>query len=109
MKPRKKFPLRSPFKIFYPLLLVLSFFILPCKLYADPDSLVLVRMTDGIDLTKLSELKKLKPATAVKINEKGDLVVSYLNYSISLAHDPFGDNQGTAFYATREPPAGTQK
>jgi hypothetical protein len=66
--------------------------LLPCNVFAD--SFLLVRIVDELDLAKLATLKDVKLSAVVKMDGKGDLVVSCLNLSLPVAHNPFNDIPG---------------
>ncbi len=60
------------------------------------DYMLLERIVDSIDLSRLSEeLKNLKLSAAVKMNKNGDVVVKCFNYfSLPVTHHAFDDNPG---------------
>jgi hypothetical protein len=77
-----------------------AFLILPCTLYAEP--LVLSRIIDEIDASKLSEIRNLKLSVALKTDKKGDLVVRCLNlFNIPVAQNPFEGSPGLQKLAQR--------
>ncbi len=58
--------------------------------------MLLVRIVDSIDLTRLAEeLKGVKLSAALKMNKDGDVVVKCFNYfSVPVTHHAFDDNPG---------------
>ncbi len=72
--------------------IILALLIFSSNAFADP--LLLVRIVDSIDLAGLSEIKNLRLNAVVKLDEKGDMVVSCLNHSLPVAHRPFDHNPG---------------
>ena len=106
MKSWQGFPLRFLLKRVRPIILALALLFLPWNAFADSDTdngdtLLLLRLIDSIDLTKLSELKKVKLTAVVKMDAKGDIVISCLNYSMLLAHAPFSDRPGLQSFLQR--------
>ncbi len=92
MRNRQRFSLSTLFKRLSLFVAALAFLSLPGN--ASADSLLLVRIVDSIDLTRLSdELKDLKLSAAIKMNKDGDLVVKCFNaFSLPVAHHAFEDN-----------------
>jgi len=77
-----------------------AFMLLPCTLFAEP--LVFSRIVDEIDAVKLSELKNLKLAAALKTDKKGDMVVRCLNlFNVPVAQNPFDGSPGLQKLAQR--------
>ncbi len=82
---------------------MLALLFLHCTVFAD--SLLPVRIADKIDQVKFSEIKNENLSTVApkededlspvaKMDEKGDFVISCLNRSLPLAHNPFKNNPG---------------
>ena len=99
MKPRQRLSVSSLVKKLSLPIITLALLIIPCSVFAD--SLVLVRIIDSIDLAKLSEIKDLDLSAVVRMDAKGDLVVSCLNLSVPLAHNPFKNNPGMQKFMQR--------
>ncbi len=103
MANRQKFSTPSLVRRLSLLVPTLALLFLHCTVFAD--SLVPLRITDGIDQAKFSEIKDEK-LTAVaknkdddlsavaKMDEKGDIVFTCLNLSLPLAHNPFKNKPG---------------
>jgi hypothetical protein len=53
-----------------------------------------MRIVDELDLAKLAALKDVKLSAVVKMDEKGDINVHFLNLSIPVARNPFSGNPG---------------
>jgi hypothetical protein len=99
MKPRQRFSISSLVKRLSFFVIFLALLIIPCSVFAD--SLLLVRIIDSIDLAKLSEIKDLDLSAVVRMDAKGNIVVSCLNLSLPLAHNPFKDNPGMQKFMQR--------
>ncbi len=99
MEPRQRSYLSSLTRKLSLFILTLTLLLIPCSVFAD--SLVLVRIIDSIDLAKLSQIKDLDLSAVVRMDAKGDLIVSCLNLSLPLAHRPFSNNPGLEKFVQR--------
>ncbi len=99
MEPRQRSYLFSLTRKLSLFILTLTLILIPCSVFAD--SLVLVRIIDSIDLAKLSQIKDLDLSAVVRMDAKGDLIVSCLNLSLPLAHRPFNNNSGLQKFMQR--------
>jgi hypothetical protein len=93
MTTRQRYSTSSLLKRFSILVVTLTLLLLPCNVFAD-DTTLLMRIVDELDMAKLATLKDVKLSAVVNLDEKGDIVVSCLNLSLPVAHNPFNDNAG---------------